>query len=178
MPLQEYQLSAYAPCAPPEGSKLRQVLITVALGAMSQGKWSCAEECLRASGEQLLLLLLYALQHNRGALQQAVMKSGSETAMHTLAMLLLAADARIGLRQALQKDWHLSRCVLLMSKTSSLLAVAGSFLSGEHSLLAHTGAAIAQCNSQHHITILLFLCVACALPLCCTVGPAACLSKT
>jgi hypothetical protein len=107
---QEYQLSAYAPCAPPEGSKLRQVFVTVALGAMSQGKWSCAEKCLKASGEELLLLLLHALQHNRAALQQAVAQSGGATAMHTLSMLLLAADARIGLRQLLQKDWHMSRC--------------------------------------------------------------------
>ena len=83
---------------------------------MSQGKWSCAERCLPASGEQLLLLLLHALQHNRPALQHAVRRNASlETATHTLAMLLLAADARIGLRQTLQKDWHLSRCAPRMA---------------------------------------------------------------
>ena len=108
--LQEYRLSAYAPLAPPEGSKLRQVLVIVALGAMSHGKWACAESCLRASGEQLLLMLLHALQHNRQALQKAVAASRSATATHTLSMLLLAADARIGLRQTLQKDWHIARC--------------------------------------------------------------------
>lgn len=109
--MQEYELSVYSPCAPPEGSKMRQVLVSVALGAMSQGKWDCASRCLEAAGEELLLLLLQALQHNRPALQAAVRRSGTATAVHTLAMLLLAADARIGLRQLLQKDWHLSRCV-------------------------------------------------------------------
>lgn len=103
-------MSAYAPHAPPEVSKLRQALITVSLGAMSQGKWDCAARCLHAAGETLLLMLLYALQHNRPALQQALRDSGSTSPMHTLYMLLLAADARIGLRQQLQKDWHISRC--------------------------------------------------------------------
>jgi hypothetical protein len=120
--LQEYTLSAYAPCAPPEGSKLRQVLVSVALGAMSQGKWSCAQQCLQASGEQLLLLLLRALQHDRPALQMAVRQSGTETAVHTLAMLLLAADARIGLRQSLHKDWYMSRCECSMQWLCALLA--------------------------------------------------------
>jgi hypothetical protein len=103
-------LSAYSPCAPPETSQLRQALITISLGAMSQGKWHCAERCLEASGETLLLMLLHALQHNRAALQQALKSSGDTSPMSTLAMLLLAADARIGLRQPLQKDWHMSRC--------------------------------------------------------------------
>lgn len=108
---QFYDSSAYAPSAPPEGSKLRQVLTTVSLGAMSQGKWACAERCLRAAGETLLLMLLHALQHNRAALQVAVAGTSAASAMHTLAMLLLVADARIGLRSMLQKDWHISRCV-------------------------------------------------------------------
>jgi hypothetical protein len=108
--VQEYELSAYSPCAPPETSQLRQALITISLGAMSQGKWHCAERCLEASGETLLLMLLHALQHNRAALQQALKSSGDTSPMSTLAMLLLAADARIGLRQPLQKDWHMSRC--------------------------------------------------------------------
>ena len=108
--LQEYEISAYSPCAPPETSQLRQALITISLGAMSQSKWQCAERCLAASGETLLLMLLRALQHNRPALQQALKKTGDTSPMSTLAMLLLAADARIGLRQPLQNDWHISRC--------------------------------------------------------------------
>jgi hypothetical protein len=107
--VQFYEQSAYCPCAPPEGSKLRDVLTTISLGAMSQGKWGCAERSLRAAGETLLLTLLHALQHNREALQAAVAGTSAASAMHTLAMLLLVADARIGLRSMLQKDWHLSR---------------------------------------------------------------------
>lgn len=113
-------MSAYAPHAPPEVSKLRQALITVSLGAMSQGKWDCAARCLHAAGETLLLMLLYALQHNRPALQQALRDSGSTSPMHTLYMLLLVADARIGLRQPLQKDWHISRCGLLAAVTARM----------------------------------------------------------
>lgn len=65
-------------------------------------------------------MLLYALQHNRPALQQALRDSGSTSPMHTLYMLLLVADARIGLRQPLQKDWHISRCGLLAAVTARM----------------------------------------------------------
>ena len=82
----------------------------VALGAMSQGKWSCVDKCIKASGETLLLMLLRALQHDRVSLLASADAQATSQSMHTLAMLLLAADSRIGLRVTVQKDWQIHRC--------------------------------------------------------------------
>ena len=108
--LDEYERSAYYPCAPPENSAFRNTLVMVALGAMSQGKWSCVDKCIKASGETLLLMLLRALQHDRVSLLASADAQATSQSMHTLAMLLLAADSRIGLRVTVQKDWQIHRC--------------------------------------------------------------------
>lgn len=64
---------------------------------------------MRIAGERLLLLLIFSLQHNRTALQEAANAEGASNQSHTLAMLLLAADSNIGLRNQLVLDWSITR---------------------------------------------------------------------